>query len=44
MSAMVAEPRLDEATAVVDVPRPERKRVVVALSRQRSLPVADDIA
>jgi NADH dehydrogenase len=29
MSAMLAEPRLDEATAVVDVPRPERKRVVV---------------
>jgi len=29
MSAMLAEPRLDEATAVVDVPRRERKRVVV---------------
>jgi len=29
MSAVLAEPRLDETTAVVDVPRPERKRVVI---------------
>src|SRR5258708_489138 len=29
MSAMLADPRLDEATVVVDLPRPERKRVVI---------------
>ena len=29
MSAMLAETRPNEATAVVEVPRPERKRVVI---------------